>query len=280
MKKILYTCGFGIREMKAKQLFITILFCLLSFRVIAQIPDSSYLSCTYSVFFIKNVKNAKIHDDEARLEIGKKKSRFYSVWEDSIIRIRTQIFDRGGSLNEASVATQHIPHSYQYYNVEKWIGENRLFYSDKLITEVYGYEETLERPAWKIETRQKEIAGYNCQKATANYKGREWTVWFAPAIPISEGPWKLWGLPGLILKAEDAEKQYTFTCIEIKQHNPPQPIQKRIEPIVRCTHDEWVKLEKDYMEDYNTILFKELGYREPIQPGQNTKVENHNPIER
>lgn len=260
--------------------YIVILLSLFSFQVASQVVDSMYLSCTYSVFFVSNVKTQKIHDDEMVLEIGKEKSRFYSVWEDSIVRIRTEVFAKGGSLNEASVSTRHIPHSFQYYNVEKFIAQKRLFYSDLLITVVYGYEEPLERPEWKIEAEQEEIIGYKCQKATAGFKGRKWTVWFAVDIPISEGPWKLWGLPGLILKAEDAEKQYTFTCIEIKQHNPKIPIQKRIEPIVRCTHAEWIKLEKDYMKDYNTIIFKELGYREPIPPGKSTRVDNHNPIER
>lgn len=183
-------------------------------------------------------------------------------------------------MGEASVATQRIPRSHQYYEVRKFIPEKRLSYSDLLITVVYGYEEELEKPAWKIESEQEEIIGYKCQKATARYKGRLWTAWFAPALPLPEGPWKLWGLPGLILKAEDSERQYTFTCVEIKQHNPPLPIQKRIDPIVKCTHDEWIKLEQDYMKDYNLIMFKELGYKEPLQPGQSTQVKNHNPIER
>lgn len=40
--------------------------------------------------------------------------------------------------------------------------------------------------------------------------GRNYEVWFAPILPYSTGPWKLSGLPGLMLKAYDTEKQVEF----------------------------------------------------------------------
>ncbi|RQE01044.1 GLPGLI family protein, partial [Prevotella intermedia] len=43
--------------------------------------------------------------------------------------------------------------------------------------------------------------GMECKKATTNFRGRYWEVWYTEDIPISQGPWKLCGLPGMILKA-------------------------------------------------------------------------------
>ncbi|MDR0438005.1 MAG: GLPGLI family protein [Bacteroidales bacterium] len=79
----------------------------------------------------------------------------------------------------------------------------------------YSYTEQLEKPEWTIETETAEIAGYSSQKATTRYGGRDWTVWFTPEIPVSEGPWKLRGLPGLILKAETADGEFALTATSV-----------------------------------------------------------------
>ena len=53
--------------------------------------------------------------------------------------------------------------------------------------------------------------------ATADFRGRRWTAWFATDIPVSDGPWKLSGLPGLILEAYDKGHQYTFTAVGLER---------------------------------------------------------------
>ena len=57
--------------------------------------------------------------------------------------------------------------------------------------------------AWTVEMDSvKTVAGYECHLATTHFRGRDWRVWFTLDIPLSLGPWKLSGLPGLILAAE------------------------------------------------------------------------------
>ena len=74
----------------------------------------------------------------------------------------------------------------------------------------YHYDEERMLPTWEIVQDKKEIAGYICQKASTNYLGREWIVYFTPEIPINQGPWKLWGLPGLIVEARDKDNLFSF----------------------------------------------------------------------
>lgn len=45
--------------------------------------------------------------------------------------------------------------------------------------------------------------------------GRQWIAWFTSEIPLSEGPYKFGGLPGLILEVADSEGDYRYTCIGI-----------------------------------------------------------------
>jgi GLPGLI family protein len=63
---------------------------------------------------------------------------------------------------------------------------------------------------WAIDTTQKYIGKFLCKKATTNFRGRHFIVWFTQEIPISDGPWKFWGLPGLILEAKDEKGDYSF----------------------------------------------------------------------
>lgn len=85
-----------------------------------------------------------------------------------------------------------------------------------------GYIESTEFPNWTIDTsRTKQILGYDCIYATCTYRGREWKVWFAPSIPLKEGPWKLAGLPGMVLWASDKGGQYFYTAESIKTRSIP-----------------------------------------------------------
>src|SRR5690606_18799090 len=63
---------------------------------------------------------------------------------------------------------------------------------------------------WEIHDETKEIGNYACQKATCTFKGRNYTAWFAPELPMPYGPWKLYGLPGLILSAYDDKQEVSF----------------------------------------------------------------------
>lgn len=80
---------------------------------------------------------------------------------------------------------------------------------------VVEYNEVLASPEWHIMPDTQTILGYESQKATAKYFGREYIAWFAKDIPHSSGPWKLMGLPGLILKAYDTKREYSFTATSI-----------------------------------------------------------------
>lgn len=69
---------------------------------------------------------------------------------------------------------------------------------------------------WLITDENKIINNFSCNKAIANFRGRQWVAWFTTEIPLSFGPWKLHGLPGLIIEAYDATNRYTWRAVKIK----------------------------------------------------------------
>jgi len=83
--------------------------------------------------------------------------------------------------------------------------------------EKYTTSESLEHWSWQISDSTKTILNYECQMATTDYHGRKWAVWFTPEIPLQTGPWKLSGLPGLILEASADNGLYQFTATGIQQ---------------------------------------------------------------
>ena len=81
--------------------------------------------------------------------------------------------------------------------------------------------EPIPRQSWNISFETQDILGYTCQKATCHFRGRDYVAWFAPDIPVRQGPWKLGGLPGLILKAHDTDTLYTFEAVKVETGRHP-----------------------------------------------------------
>ena len=77
---------------------------------------------------------------------------------------------------------------------------------------------------WTIEPDTAVFFDYPCQKASLRFRGRDYEAWFSSQIPINDGPWKFFGLPGLILKVKDSEGQFDFECIGLEYLNTPYPI--------------------------------------------------------
>lgn len=75
----------------------------------------------------------------------------------------------------------------------------------------YEYEEPKTIFSWKILPDTTTISGYACQKAECDFGNRHWVAWFAPQIPISDGPYKFCGLPGLIIHVKDTRDSWNFT---------------------------------------------------------------------
>ena len=77
-----------------------------------------------------------------------------------------------------------------------------------------GYELTPDI-VWTLSDDTLTVGGYCCQQATCNFRGVEWHVWYTEDIPSSAGPWRLRGLPGLIVEAKN--EAHTFCLTELRK---------------------------------------------------------------
>ncbi len=99
--------------------------------------------------------------------------------------------------------------------------------------------EPLKTINWQIHSEQRKIGKFNCIRATATFRGRDYEAWFAPEIPLPHGPWKLHGLPGLILEAYDTRReiQFLFESIDIPSASAPEMLVLKREGIETSFED-------------------------------------------
>jgi GLPGLI family protein len=102
---------------------------------------------------------------------------------------------------------------YQYPNDKKLLRKESLFGS-------FLIADTLPVINWQITSDTATYGGLHCQKAKCHFKGRDYTAWFCPDLPLHVGPWKLNGLPGVIVEADDATGDVRFTFDGVEKAGP------------------------------------------------------------
>ena len=104
-----------------------------------------------------------------------------------------------------SRSTSPIKESYFLEPLKSSLVEIRNVATDEFLIKT-----SFTKQIWDIHEDTKVIGGYTCQKASTTFGGRNYTAWFTLDIPFAFGPWKLHGLPGLILQAVDERNEVTF----------------------------------------------------------------------
>jgi len=166
-----------------------------------------------------NDKNSVVYFPMS-LYIGSNLSRFVSpnkLYNDSITKNAQIIKDentksirRVGGMKRNTVAEE----KYEYY---KDFNQNQSIVLGSIAIQQFRVMDKLNDIIWQLGEKYKVIAGIRCQMATASYKGRKWIAWYAPHLLNNNGPWKLGGLPGLILSATDEKGEITFTFENIEK---------------------------------------------------------------
>lgn len=186
------------------------------FRVIAificSVFYSQDLSIAYEMNFRPDKNNIEKYEvDVCMLDISNGESFFYSPLFNNEGK-RLEIFGEDESLKSKilnSLKTTYI--------IKKNLTENEMVHFLKL-DEVYAYEDKFQFD-WDIDANSGdiEVIGYKCKKATTKFRGRTYTAFFTSEIPVNDGPYKFYGLPGLILKVISDDGDYSFKAIGIEK---------------------------------------------------------------
>jgi len=218
-----------------KNLLITGFFILSAFTVNAQVPvnmagqneainakpiDEVKFIAYYQLKMISDTINPdKVTDELMILKAGNKSSVFYSYANYVSDSLNIELRKKGERDNMVRGGFMFMGVGMITSRIYKNFPEGKVTTLEKIMMNSYRCEEENEVPSWQLLTDTMTILSYSCQKAVCNFKGRDYEAWFTPEIPRSEGPWKLHGLPGLIMKAADSQGHYSFECTGMVNSN-------------------------------------------------------------
>ena len=243
----------------------------LAVRAVAREPvlDRAHMKCLYRYVYTFDTLKNELRDDLLILQIGKEVSKCYSYYTfqcDSLRRtpdgakVWSELFRRAIEKDGIYGDFPHVRMStYVYKNYPK----GQMTITDRISLQDYCYVDSLHAQTWTMGDSTREVLGYTCQQATADFRGRRWTAWFAMDIPVSDGPWKLGGLPGLILEAYDEWQQHVFTAVGLERvkdeliiFNRPFRGNHRFEQTNRL---EFLRMERRFLMDSNSFIQMETG---------------------
>ena len=155
------------------------------------------------------------------LDVTPHSSRYYSydTYKQDFIRyadfekqIRTT-----GAMN---VVTTTVQKCFVRYSVSKTYPDFKTYLHTRVGPDAYKVFDQIPMN-WKIENEKQKIGEFDAQKATTFYQGRKWTAWFAPEIPLQDGPYKFHGLPGLIVKVYNDNQTHVMELKGVKKNDHP-----------------------------------------------------------
>jgi len=272
-----------------KQFYIPFIFLLISSLVPAQeLTDKFKYKATYDLTWqIDSTNSESIQNETMVLFIGDKISRFSSEGQYIADSIKEAYKDRERTQQSFNEMRSKMPMSALNFYVFKKQNSAQVSFTEKIVKDNYRYIQDIDDLNWEILPETKEVAGFVAQKAKASFSGRDYTAWFTTEIPISEGPYKFRGLPGLILEISDNNDYYTFKLNGFKELNDEISIEFDPEDYLEVSRERFLQIKQEYAEN-PFIKMENSGITMGFQPGQKEKLlrehreelkKENNPIE-
>ncbi|THV59959.1 GLPGLI family protein [Chryseobacterium candidae] len=225
----------------------------------------------YELTYKPSKDSSKIKKELMVLDITPEKSiyRDYSIIsQDSIIKVIKEKAIRSGQTIDPQKMNFKMPDFT--YKIEKKIPIKNIEFTDRILQDNFIYKEDI-KLNWEIKPEKKKIGEYKTQKAICNYGGRKWEAWFSTDFPFQDGPYKFFGLPGLIIKINDYNNDYTWVLVgnkKVDNYNEKTRIEESTKNIIPISKEKYIKIYKDYKKDpfgsvRQTLKPEQLQHRMP-----------------
>jgi GLPGLI family protein len=231
-----------------KQLFLAVGLLAVFISAGAQKPDTAWLMVHYKFTHVMDTANrAHPYTENMVLFVGKTANAYRSY--DGLVA--DQQFKKAWAAAVASspdgqprINRMGVGSRTQYF---QYPGEQKLLTKEYVMVNAYLIEGAMPAIDWTIGDDTATFGGLHCQKATGHFKGRDYLVWFCPDLPVHSGPWKLNGLPGVIVDARDSKNDVIFAFDGVEKTFQSSPKvqsadggadEKDLPPILRGLNDD------------------------------------------
>lgn len=136
----------------------------------------------------------------------------------------------------------YIPISYMFRD----LGSNTIWSEDNYQLVV---KEQMDLFKWTFSQVTDTILGYTCRKAEANFRGRDYSAWFTTELPFKAAPWKISGLPGVVLKLETSDGFYALEATKLSIIDATEEIQMPFDDDKSLDWNEYVQVYKKKIEE-------------------------------
>lgn len=241
-----------------RSIFTIFALCLASTCAWAQgTVDTVIVRVQYRALYKLTQEQKEPFDDTNLLDIGQHSSRFYSQRFAQFLHLRDSVRN---ATSDPMTYLQFMgdlfgaKHGREYEVFKHMPQKGELTYTDVLHNDFFfSYEEAIPTFAWQLAEGDTTIMGYPCHKAACQYRGRTWTAWYTLDLPFDNGPWKLGGLPGLILAASESRHEFSFVATGIEQLRHAVTFSFQPKRYERLTPEKFQNLLQDYWKDqWNT----------------------------
>jgi GLPGLI family protein len=151
----------------------------------------------------------------------------------------------------------------------KDIKNNKTYFKDHIRFKFFNIIDEGYSLNWVLENETKKILNYNCQKASCYFRGRKFDVYFSTELPFNDGPWKLNGLPGLILEVYSDDEAATFHFIveKIEINKEFDNLKNPYSEDKTIPYSEYIKIYKEKYEESLHKIVNENGETRPMPKG-------------
>ncbi|AQW92805.1 GLPGLI family protein [Elizabethkingia anophelis] len=191
------------------------------------------------------------------LDVTSEKSiyRDYTIpSQDSVAKMKYEALQKAGSAMSGNLSNMLVKPVFPWRITKIYPEMRKGMYQEYFIDANYQYSFE-QKFNWKILLDKKKISDYNCQNASVEFGGRKWIAWFTTDIPIQDGPYKFYGLPGLIVKVEDNKGDYSWELKgnrkldNFQEYSYAESLFPNRKKVIDTSKEKFLKLQSNFKND-------------------------------